>query len=93
MQFTIRDFRSADAAAVDALALSAFEEYSGHYSDWPAFAKSLGDNASLARHGEFILAESGERIVGAVAYIGPNNALIARDATMLLCSPCTRRAS
>lgn len=70
----IRDFRPEDAAAVNALAVAAFEQYAPHYTDWPALSRRLEDMASLAQHGELIVAESGGRIVGAVAYIGPGQA-------------------
>lgn len=72
MDGLIRDYRSADAAAVNALAVEAFEEYRDFYSDWSAFSEGLKATASLARDGELIVAEAGGRVVGAVAYIGPN---------------------
>lgn len=71
---TIRDFAVADAAAVNAVALAAFEQYRGHYEDWPAFASFVGAMANLAEQGELIVAELDGRIAGAVAYFGPRAA-------------------
>jgi GNAT superfamily N-acetyltransferase len=68
---TIRDFVAADAAAVNAVALAAFEQYRGEYADWPAFSSSVGAMANLAENGELIVAELDGRIAGAVAYFGP----------------------
>jgi GNAT superfamily N-acetyltransferase len=70
----IRDFTAADAAAVNAVALAAFEQFRGEYHDWPEFSKSVGAMADLADGGELIVAESDGRIAGAVAYFGPQAA-------------------
>jgi len=37
-----------------------------------AAPKTFRETASLAQHGELIVAESNDAVVGAVAYIGPN---------------------
>jgi len=73
-QYEIRDFAAPDAAAVNAIALAAFEQYRGEYSDWPEFASRVGAMASLADGGEIIVALSEGRIAGAVAYFGPTAA-------------------
>jgi GNAT superfamily N-acetyltransferase len=70
-QYEIRDFAAQDAAAVNAVALAAFAQYRGAYSDWPQFAKRVGAMASLAHGGELIVGVSEGRIVGAVGYFGP----------------------
>ena len=66
---TLRDFRAADAAEVDRVALAAFEQYRAHYTDWPAMAANVGRMSSLADQGEIVVAERAGRIVGAVAYV------------------------
>ena len=68
----IRDFAPEDAAAVNAIALAAFEQYRGEYDDWPTFSAFVGSMASLAESGELIVALSDGVIAGAVAYFGPN---------------------
>jgi ribosomal protein S18 acetylase RimI-like enzyme len=70
----IRDFAAADAAAVNAVALAAFEQYRGEYQDWPAFSAFVGAMADLAESGELIVAEIDGRIAGAVAYFEPRAA-------------------
>jgi predicted N-acetyltransferase YhbS len=68
----IRAYEPGDAHAVNAVALEAFAQYRGVYSDWETLSRGLGAMAGLAEHGELIVAadEAGE-IVGAVAYFGP----------------------
>ena len=73
-RYEIRDFTPADADAVNAVALAAFEEYRGAYSDWPALVRHYGAMTRLAERGEIIVAESDGRVVGVVAYVGPNAA-------------------
>jgi ribosomal protein S18 acetylase RimI-like enzyme len=68
----LRDFRKADAQEINRLALAAFEEFSGKYSDWPALAAILGRMSDLAERGEIIVAEAAEHVIGAVAYIPPH---------------------
>lgn len=68
----IRDFLPNDAKQVNSLALQAFEQFKGSYQDWPGFQAKIGNMSSLADGGEIIVAEVEGRIVGAVAYVGPN---------------------
>jgi ribosomal protein S18 acetylase RimI-like enzyme len=68
---TLRDFRPADAAQVNRVALAAFDQFKLHYSDWPAMAARIGQAAALAANGEMIVAELTDRIVGAVVYVPP----------------------
>src|SRR5262249_52553262 len=49
---TIRDFASADAEAVNRLAVAAFAPFALHYSDWPAMAANLAKMSALAASGE-----------------------------------------
>jgi ribosomal protein S18 acetylase RimI-like enzyme len=73
MRYRVRAFSSADGAAVNALAIAAFEQFRDAYNDWPTFSKNIGSMASLSQSGELIVAESEEKdIVGAVGYIGPD---------------------
>lgn len=72
MTLRLRAFEPDDTAAVNALAVAAYEQYRGHYADWPAFAKNLANAAALADQGEFIVAEMAGQVVGGVVYIGPN---------------------
>jgi ribosomal protein S18 acetylase RimI-like enzyme len=69
----IRPFESADADAVNAVALSAFAQYEGVYQDWETLTRGVGSMSSLADHAELIVAEDGDRIVGAVAYCSPGS--------------------
>jgi GNAT superfamily N-acetyltransferase len=70
----IRDYQPADADGVNAVAVSAFEQFKDNYADWPAFRSRIAAMSALAGHGEIIVAEDGQQIVGAVAYIGPYKA-------------------
>lgn len=67
----IRDFLQSDTTPVNALAISAFEQFKDAYQDWPAFRAKIGNMSALAEVGEVIVAEVEGRIVGAVAYVGP----------------------
>jgi ribosomal protein S18 acetylase RimI-like enzyme len=71
MNYELREFSPQDAAAVDRIALTAFEEYRLAYSDWPAFSRAVGNMSSLAASGEIIVAAHHEQMLGAVVYIGP----------------------
>jgi GNAT superfamily N-acetyltransferase len=67
----IRDFRPADGAAVNAVALAAFAQYAGDYDDWPAFSAGIARMADLAADGDLLVAECDGRIVGGVVHVGP----------------------
>ena len=71
MEYRTREFRSGDEAAVNEIALAAFEEYRHHYDDWAAFSRIIGNMASLSESGELIVATVQEKVVGAVVYVGP----------------------
>lgn len=69
----VRDFSPADAEAVNAVALAAFAQYEGVYSDWEALTRAVGSMAGLAESGSILVAEGeGGKIAGAVAYVGPH---------------------
>lgn len=70
--FVLRDYAEHDRASVNALALEAFQQFQPHYEDWPAFRAKVGNMAALAGTGEIVVASVGEQLVGAVAYVGPN---------------------
>ena len=65
----IRDFREADAPALNDVALAAFMQFKDQYSDWPAMAEGLSRMSELAGISEVIVAECGGRVVGGVAYV------------------------
>lgn len=67
----IRDFQQSDSPQVNALALSAFEQYKDAYDNWPEFQAKIANMSSLANAGEIIVAEIDGRLVSAVAYVGP----------------------
>jgi hypothetical protein len=67
----LREFREADAQDINRLAVTAFEEFGCNYSDWPALAAFYGKMSDLAKSGEIVVAEIAANIVGAVAYIPP----------------------
>jgi ribosomal protein S18 acetylase RimI-like enzyme len=69
---TIRDFQPDDAAAVNAIARAAFQQYQGRYDDWGAFLRNVGAMSTLAKTSEIIVAVTGGRVAGAVGYVGPN---------------------
>jgi ribosomal protein S18 acetylase RimI-like enzyme len=71
MGATIRPFSPADAEAVNAVALAAFAQYEGVYSDWDSLTRSVGAMAGLADQAEIVVAEESGTIVGAVAYVPP----------------------
>lgn len=72
MSYSLRDFNPADKHAVNDLALAAFKQFQEKYSDWKSFSRHIGEMASLSNSGELIVAVDGERIVGAVVYVGPH---------------------
>lgn len=76
MNHILRDFQPEDATAVNQIALAAFDEYRSVYSDWPAFSSGIGNMSALSSHGEIIVAAIQTSIVGAVAYVGPSNAVV-----------------
>jgi len=65
----LREFREADAAALQRVALAAFQQFEARYTDWPAVAAAISRMPNLAETGEIIVAEGDGRIVGGVAYI------------------------
>jgi ribosomal protein S18 acetylase RimI-like enzyme len=67
----LRDYRDDDADAIIRVALAAFAEFEQHYSNWPLFNTHVAKMPELAKTGEIIVAEDQGRIVGAVAYVGP----------------------
>jgi ribosomal protein S18 acetylase RimI-like enzyme len=70
--FSVLEYASADAAPLADLAAAAFEQYKHQYVDWPEFQARLRRMPELSSDAEIVIAKSGPRIVGAVAYVGPN---------------------
>jgi ribosomal protein S18 acetylase RimI-like enzyme len=71
MNCQLTDFTSADAEAVNRVALSAFRQYQHDYQDWAAFSDRIGNMAALAASGEIVVARVDGQLAGAVAYVGP----------------------
>ena len=69
MHANIRDYRVADAQALNSVALAAFMQFKDDYSDWPAMAANVSRMSDLASNGEIVLVEINERVVGGVAYV------------------------
>lgn len=67
----LRDYREDDAKAIIRVALAAFAQFEQDYSDWPLFTANIAKMPELAKAGEIIVAEDNGEIVGAVAYVGP----------------------
>ena len=71
MAYQLSEFTPADAAAVNQVALAAFQSYWHAYQDWEAFARQIASMAKLSETSEVIVAKVGGQVVGAVAYVGP----------------------
>lgn len=70
----LRDFHPEDAAAVNEVALAAFAQYEGVYSDWDKLVRGVGSMSELAQHSEILVStDEAGRVRGAVAYIGPRS--------------------
>jgi ribosomal protein S18 acetylase RimI-like enzyme len=69
MSYEIRNFENSDRDQVNRVALAAFNQYQGYYSDWDAFSKNISNMASLSEQAELIVAVQDEVIIGAVAYV------------------------
>lgn len=67
----LHDYLPIDSREVDALAIAAFEQFKDAYTDWPVFQSKIATMSALSAHGELIVARQAHRLVGAVAYIGP----------------------
>lgn len=65
----IRDFRADDAGRVNAVAVAAFQQFSGDYADWPAMLAAVSRMSEI--EGDLIVAERHGLVIGAVAYVGP----------------------
>lgn len=71
MTFQLRAYEPTDAAAVNEVALAAFEELRGHYSDWPKLSRYIAKTSVLADTGEMMVATVQSNVAGAVTYVGP----------------------
>src|SRR5882724_8162013 len=70
----IRDFRAADAAQIDRIAVAAFDQYKADFSDWPAMSAALAQMSALQGNNEIIVGEADGTVLGAVAYVPPGYA-------------------
>jgi ribosomal protein S18 acetylase RimI-like enzyme len=71
MSVQIRDFRIEDTAAVNRIALAAWEEYRPAFSDWARSPIMLARAAHFAKEAELLVAEDNGLVVGFVCYVGP----------------------
>lgn len=69
MRLTVRDFRDADAAQVDRVAVTAFSQYKSQFSDSPEMSAGLAKMSVLKDGSEIIVAALDDKIAGAVAYV------------------------
>lgn len=67
----IRDLAPPDAEALPGLALAAFAQFQSHYADWPVFSARVADFTALRQASSLIVAEMDGAVVGAVAYVSP----------------------
>lgn len=67
----LRNYHPVDAQRIDELAVAAFSQFQHAYTDWPVFSAKISSMSALSATGEIIVAERGDEIIGAVAYIGP----------------------
>ena len=72
MAIKIRDYQEGYSSKVNELAVAAFSEFKDQYEDWPSFAAKIGGMSSLASRSEIIVAMKDNKVVGAVAYVSPN---------------------
>ena len=72
-EIRLRDYQSSDADNLNRIAVSAFDQFRNHYSDWPAMRAGLSKTSDLGVSGEVIIAELQGAFAGAVAYFGPNS--------------------
>lgn len=72
MTFKIRPYRPADADRINQVAVNAFGQFKGQYSDWDVFIRGVGQMSQLAKTAEIIVAEVDGQIEGAVGYVGPH---------------------
>jgi GNAT superfamily N-acetyltransferase len=72
-EIRLRDYQNSDAENLNRIAVSAFDQFQDHYSDWPAMRAGLSKTSDLGVSGEVIIAEFQGAFAGAVAYFGPNS--------------------
>ena len=71
MTYTLRPYQSTDAAALNRVAVSAFEELAPYYDDGPAILANVAKMSELSQTAELIIATFNKRLVGGVAYVPP----------------------
>ncbi len=65
----LRDYKPEDAANINELALSAFNEFKNQFENWTEFSQRLGQFSSLSNQAEIIVAIINEKIVAAVGFV------------------------
>jgi len=71
MTALIREFRPDDTAAVNRVALAAWDQYRGLFSNWARSEAIFANAASLSSKAELLVAEKAGSIVGCVVYVSP----------------------
>lgn len=71
MKYRLRAYCCEDEGQLNTLALEAFREYEYAFKDWEGFCGKIARMSCLSEHHEIIVAEAGNRLVGAVAYMPP----------------------
>jgi GNAT superfamily N-acetyltransferase len=72
-EIRLRDYQSSDAENLNRIAVSAFDQFRNHYSNWPAMRAGLSKTSDLGVSGEVIIAEIQGTFAGAVAYFRPDS--------------------
>ena len=72
MSIVIRAFRPEDSAAVNRIAVAAYQQYQDVFADWRASAAFFAGTANLAAELDLLVAVGGGRdILGSVGYVAP----------------------
>jgi len=68
----LRLHRDGDAEEIKRVALAAFAQFQARYTNWDAFSLGVARMLALAETGEIVVADAGDRLAGAVAYMPPH---------------------
>ena len=73
MTLTVREARADEYEEVARLTVEAYEEYAASLSEegWEGYRSDLADVARRAANGQVLVAQDGDRLIGAVAYYPP----------------------
>ncbi|MRR56667.1 MAG: N-acetyltransferase [Deltaproteobacteria bacterium] len=71
--YQCRPGKPSDFSSVNALAVSAFEQYRDSFHDWAGFRSKISRMSDLVSGGELIVVDVNDCVVGAVVYCGPES--------------------